>query len=163
MKRRNFLKLLLALPTISLANNKKYQKIFCDKQNKLFHIPINDSLESIELSQEAFKDTYTNKTHTISRKLIQKLYQIQIKSKKVIHIISAYRTSKTNKMVNGAKHSFHKNGKAVDIYIPKFKLTCLHSISKKVIKRDGGVGIYYNKGFIHIDVRGYPARWSDVS
>jgi len=76
-----------------------------------------------------------------------------------IHIISAYRSPKTNAMLRKrssgvAKKSQHMLGKAIDFYIPGVKLSKLRNTALKF--QAGGVGFYPRSGspFIHIDVGG---------
>lgn len=67
-----------------------------------------------------------------------------------IHILSGYRTKKTNdKLENAAKRSQHLTGKAVDIRIPDVPVDYLGKLYKWLAQ--GGVGIYPNSNFVHID------------
>ncbi|WP_394175192.1 DUF882 domain-containing protein [Thalassotalea litorea] len=73
---------------------------------------------------------------------------------KEIHIISGYRSPKTNAMLatqsNGvAKKSYHMRGMALDFAIPGEDLARLRDTAKAL--RLGGVGYYPDSGFIHID------------
>jgi uncharacterized protein YcbK (DUF882 family) len=76
-----------------------------------------------------------------------------------IHIVSAYRSPSTNKMLRGrsrdsgvAKNSQHTLGKAMDFYIPGIKLTKLRALAMQM--QVGGVGYYPSSGspFVHLDV-----------
>ncbi|MGH6924338.1 MAG: DUF882 domain-containing protein [Propylenella sp.] len=81
-----------------------------------------------------------------------------------VHIISAYRSPKTNKMLRDrssgvAKNSQHIRGKAMDFSIPDVPLDKLRVIAMK--KQGGGVGYYPRSGspFVHVDtgsVRAWP-------
>ena len=82
-------------------------------------------------------------------------------SKKAFHIISAYRSPKTNeklhKQGNGvAKRSLHMQGKAIDIRLPDIKLKHLRDAALSL--HAGGVGYYAKSNFIHIDT-GRPRSW----
>ncbi len=88
----------------------------------------------------------------------------QTGSRKHIHIISGYRSPKTNSMLRRtrggqAKKSQHMLGKAMDFYIPGVKLSKLREIGFKL--QGGGVGYYPRSGspFVHFDtgnVRAWP-------
>lgn len=73
---------------------------------------------------------------------------------KPVHIISAYRSPKTNTMLrehsNGvAKKSLHQVGKAIDIRIPGVDLTYLRKAALSL--KEGGVGFYPDQNFVHVD------------
>ncbi|WP_367718104.1 DUF882 domain-containing protein [Nitratireductor sp. GISD-1A_MAKvit] len=84
-----------------------------------------------------------------------------------IHVVSAYRSPKTNAMLRSrskgvAKKSQHMLGKAIDFYIPGVKLSKLRNAALKF--QSGGVGYYPRSGspFIHIDVGGV-RHWPRMS
>lgn len=84
-----------------------------------------------------------------------------------IHVVSAYRSPKTNAMLRSrssgvAKKSQHMLGKAIDFYIPGVKLSNLRNAALKF--QAGGVGYYPRSGspFIHIDVGGV-RHWPRMS
>jgi uncharacterized protein YcbK (DUF882 family) len=67
-----------------------------------------------------------------------------------IDILSGYRTPAHNARLDGAaKQSQHMNGKAADIYIPAVSTKLLAAMSR--IIGSGGVGIYLNKHYVHVD------------
>ncbi|TKB45116.1 DUF882 domain-containing protein [Thalassotalea mangrovi] len=73
---------------------------------------------------------------------------------KEIHIISGYRSPKTNAMLASkstgvAKKSYHMRGMAIDFAIPGVDLALLRDTAKAL--RLGGVGYYPESGFIHLD------------
>ena len=98
--------------------------------------------------------------------LIWEVYR-QTGSREYIHVISAYRSPKTNEMLRRtrggqAKKSQHILGKAIDFYIPGVKLSKLREIGFKV--QGGGVGYYPKSGspFVHLDV-GSVRAWPRMS
>lgn len=112
----------------------------------------------------------------ISMKLVRNLQKlrdlINHYSDKEVKIIveSGYRCSKHNisKAVGGAPESKHLDGIAVDIYFDFMdKNKSLDSADMLLMTeeiqafRDGGIGIYpeSDNRMIHLDVRGYKARW----
>ncbi|WP_419908706.1 DUF882 domain-containing protein [Hoeflea sp.] len=78
-------------------------------------------------------------------------------SKDHIHVVSAYRSPKTNAMLRKrsrgvAKKSQHMAGKAIDFYIPDVPIKKLRRIGMQF--QVGGVGYYPKSGspFVHLDV-----------
>lgn len=67
----------------------------------------------------------------------------------------AFRCTRHNKDVGGKPGSIHLQGKAADITINGGDI---NSIADKFDDADG-LGRYPTRHFIHVDVRGYKARW----
>lgn len=72
---------------------------------------------------------------------------------KPIKINSAFRCTQHNLKIGGKKGSIHLTGKAADIVIPGENMKELVSIFEDA----DGLGIY--DSFLHVDLRGYKARW----
>jgi len=73
---------------------------------------------------------------------------------KEVHVFSAYRSPNYNDWLvrtgkGAAPNSLHTTGQALDISIPGVQLTQLWRVATKL--RQGGVGNYRRRGFIHID------------
>lgn len=109
---------------------------------------------------QEFECTDPNHRHVmIDDELVEKLQVLRERLGKPLTINSAYRCPKRNKDVGGASNSQHMYGKAADVSI--------HNISMPIEKlRDlaeeigfDGIGLY--NSFIHLDVRGYKARWDN--
>jgi uncharacterized protein YcbK (DUF882 family) len=67
-----------------------------------------------------------------------------------IHVNSGYRTFATNWNTEGsALNSRHVLGRAVDITVPGVTLARLAGMAS--VFGQGGVGMYLNKGFVHVD------------
>lgn len=65
-------------------------------------------------------------------------------------VTSGFRSSKTNNRTEGAvKNSQHISGKAVDFIIPNLSPNVIGKIAKHF--QAGGVGIYLDKNFTHLD------------
>lgn len=88
---------------------------------------------------------------------------------KPIIITSACRCEKHNRRVGGAQPdpkkkkfgSQHLYGTAADIRVPGMTVEQLARAAEQVRAfRTGGIGRYPRKGFVHVDVRGYRARWT---
>ncbi len=78
-----------------------------------------------------------------------------------ISLNSGYRCKKHNEAVGGADTSQHLVGKAADIVIAGHSVNAMYALALLVPTFfEGGVGIYPDKGFIHVDVRGVKSRWS---
>ncbi len=70
------------------------------------------------------------------------------------HILSGYRSPKTNSMLHRktsgvAKNSFHMYGQALDIRLPKHSTKKIRNVAKSL--KTGGVGYYPRSNFVHID------------
>lgn len=80
-----------------------------------------------------------------------------------IHILSGYRSLQTNMKTEGAaRNSQHLYGKAVDFRVPGLPAAYLGQLMAWLSQ--GGVGVYENSGFVHVDTgqvrfwRGHPRR-----
>ncbi len=103
------------------------------------------------------RDYRTGDIKKIDPALLDLLYALKnkLKTSKPFHIISGYRSPKTNTMLskdsNGvAKNSQHLYGKAVDIRLPECGIENLHRAAVNL--RAGGVGYYPDSNFVHVDV-----------
>lgn len=81
-----------------------------------------------------------------------------------IHVTSGYRCGQHNRRVGGTRHSQHLQGKAADVWFEGgFTVDEMYDILNTVSAfRDGGLGVYPDRGFVHADVRGTRARWGDI-
>jgi len=73
---------------------------------------------------------------------------------KPLHIISGYRSPKTNGMLRSksgavASKSLHQVGKAIDIRVPGIDLDHLRKAARSL--KLGGVGYYPAQDFVHVD------------
>ena len=83
--------------------------------------------------------------------------QARTETKSPFHIISGYRSPKTNSMLRAeggeatgvAKKSMHLEGKAIDLRIPGLSSEYLGKLFKWLAQ--GGVGIYTDAEFTHLD------------
>lgn len=90
--------------------------------------------------------------------LVKSLEKIRAKVGKAVRITSGYRPPDYNRAIGGASMSQHLDGLAADIYVDGVSSDRLYEIAEAVIGSGGGVGYYAT--FVHVDVRGYYARWS---
>lgn len=103
------------------------------------------------------RDHRANEAAPMDKRLYDFLFYLQenLKSRDTIHIISGYRSPKTNAMLakksgGVAKKSLHMEGKAIDIAIPGVRLDKVRDAAKEL--KLGGVGYYPQSGFVHVDV-----------
>jgi uncharacterized protein YcbK (DUF882 family) len=110
------------------------------------------------------RDIRTDDIRQIDPDLLDLIYKISIKlnSKEPLHVISGYRSRKTNDLLlkrgkKVAKNSYHLKGQAADIRLPGIKTSELRRTAYELKK--GGIGYYPRHRFVHIDVG--PVRyWS---
>lgn len=96
----------------------------------------------------------------ISSTLILGLQELRDIIGKPIIVNSGFRCAKHNQAVGGSPRSQHLFGKAADIQSPGMLPLEIAEIAKYIdVFTEGGIGLYTKQGFIHLDVRGYPARW----
>ena len=103
------------------------------------------------------RDTRTNDINQIDPDLLDLIFKISIKlkSKEPFHVISGYRSRKTNDLLLKrnkcvAKNSYHMRGQAVDVHQPGLKTAVLRRAAYELKK--GGIGYYSRRRFVHIDV-----------
>jgi uncharacterized protein YcbK (DUF882 family) len=115
---------------------------------------VNSALEKI---YRIMRDTRTGQIRQIDPELLDLIYRISINlnSKEPFHVISGYRSRKTNDLLlqrgkGVAKNSYHLKGQAADIRLPGTKIAALRRAAYELKK--GGLGYYPRRRFVHIDV-----------
>ena len=113
-------------------------------------------VDSVKDISWILRDFRTNEQYAMDMKLLDLLHELQCKvdCKRPFHIISGYRSLKTNHMLrdktNGvARRSLHMQGKAIDVRIPGFDSAKLHKAALSL--KSGGVGYYPKSNFVHVD------------
>ncbi|MDQ7074758.1 MAG: DUF882 domain-containing protein [Gammaproteobacteria bacterium] len=111
------------------------------------------------------RDHRTDEITQIDPLLLDLLHHTQQKlgSRQPLHIISAYRSQKTNTKLRQrshkvAKRSLHTQGRAIDFFLPDREL---HQIQQAALSLHGGGVGYYPRGkiqFVHMDT-GRVRRW----
>jgi len=139
-----------------------------------------EQLNYSELEDKYYKQCVRNKsdavTCALNKKIFYKTLQLQQEldkqgyNKSGFVIRNGHRHPRYNERVGGAKKSRHIKGEAVDISIrdinkdgksdKKDKDIVLDILEKKVIKNEGGLGLYPGTQSVHYDVRGVRARWN---
>ena len=115
----------------------------------------------------------------LDKRILYKVIELQDELEKMGHnrnamfLRSGHRHPRRNDEVGGATKSQHLSGKAVDIsvqdinrdgkYTEADKKIVLDLAENKIIKNSGGVGLYPGTRAVHLDIRGYRARWNSYS
>ncbi len=119
-----------------------------------------DDAEQAKINWE-LRDHRANSNTQMSRELMNLLHEIKQKLEVkypeqgiVFHIISGYRSPKTNAMMraNGggqAKKSRHMHGDAIDIRVPGIPSEVIRNMAWCMQR--GGVGYYKGSDFVHVD------------
>lgn len=102
------------------------------------------------------RDHRQNSVRPIDTELLDLAHDMHmIFDQKEIHVVSCYRTKKTNDMLRRrsgkkvAKNSYHVKGMAMDLRIPGIPTKQIRNAAKTMSV--GGVGWYPRQGFVHID------------
>ncbi|WP_068313349.1 DUF882 domain-containing protein [Pseudovibrio hongkongensis] len=115
------------------------------------------------------RDWRRNEPTKMDPELFDLIYDVYRKSgsNKYIHVVSGYRSLKTNNMLRSrsrgvAKNSQHTKGHAMDFYIPGQSVAKLRAIGLR--QHVGGVGYYprSNTPFVHMDT-GSVRHWPRMS
>jgi len=101
------------------------------------------------------RDHRTGEVAHIDTRLLERLHGLQQQfGDRPFHVISGYRSPKTNATLNSkssgvAKRSLHMQGRAIDIRLPGVETASLRQAA--LAQQACGVGYYPKSGFIHID------------
>lgn len=132
----------------NLHTGEKVKLTYWEKGNYL-----SESLAEID---HLLRDFRTGEVHPMDPELLDMLHILKLRAgrKAPFEIISGYRSPKTNNMLSAksggvAKKSLHMQGKAMDIRLPGVDLRKLHQSA--VDLKVGGVGLYTQSNFIHVD------------
>jgi peptidoglycan hydrolase-like protein with peptidoglycan-binding domain len=92
-------------------------------------------------------------------KLAQQLEHVRRLLNAPMVITSAYRPPAVNRAVGGAWASRHVHFDAVDFYCPSMSIGSVHAIVEPYWGNRGGCAVSYSGQFLHLDLRGFMARW----
>lgn len=101
----------------------------------------------------------TNVGQGIDPRLLKILDSIREQLGKPVYVLSGYRCPVHNANVGGASRSQHMDGTAADITYDGINVDYLAQLAEAA--GADGVGRYYSQGFVHVDTRGYDARWEE--
>lgn len=113
--------------------------------------------ESLRDINRVLRDHRTNEVCVMDHRLLTLLDDLKsmVGNKQPFHIISGYRSAKTNQMLSEqsnavAKKSLHMQGMAIDIRMPGVDVRALQKSALAL--KGGGVGLYTRSDFVHLDV-----------
>lgn len=98
--------------------------------------------------------------HIIGKRLVDVLDAIRERLAVLLYINSGYRCPEHNAEVGGVSNSQYVLGTAADITYDGIDVDYLAQVAEEC--GADGIGKYYNQDFVHVDVRGYAARWNDL-
>jgi len=167
--RRRFLQLGFGAAA-SLAMPSAFANVIASPERKLSLLNLHTG-EDINATYWAEGQYQTSELHAINRVLrdhrtgdvmnmdsdlieLLNILHHKMDGKQAFHVISGYRSPKTNAMLNKkssgvAKKSLHMQGRAIDIRLPGRQLASLQQAAMSL--HAGGVGYYSRSDFIHID------------
>jgi uncharacterized protein YcbK (DUF882 family) len=120
-------------------------------------------LPPTELQNRLLRDHYTNQSTAMAAKLVPALVAAAKRFRVArVEVVSGYRHPKYNLILRKKGHqvardSEHTHGQAVDFHLPG--VTTVELYRWALARRMGGVGIYLQSGFVHVDV-GAVRHWS---
>lgn len=150
--------------TLSLYNIHTKQAIKVTYKRNGAYIP-----RAMTRINHVMRDWRRNEPTKMDPKLIDIMWEIhsELGSKKPIHLISGYRSRKTNNKLRRtrggqARNSRHIVGKAADIHFPDIPVKRLRNSA--LIRERGGVGYYPTSAlpFVHVDT-GHVRHWPRLS
>jgi uncharacterized protein YcbK (DUF882 family) len=141
--------------TISLVHQHTKEKLTVTYMKNGRYVP-----SGMKQLNRFFRDWRRNEVTTIDPKTIDLVWELHadLGSKRPIHIVSGYRSPKTNAFLkrigrNVAKKSQHMKGKAIDFFFPDVSTQKIRNSA--LARRVGGVGYYRSSGgptgFLHAD------------
>ena len=96
----------------------------------------------------------------INQRLVNALQELRDLAGLPVRISSGYRCPEHNRAIGGAPRSQHLLGTAADISVRGMTPGQMYRLAEDVEAfRNGGIGVYPDKGFVHVDVRDGRARW----
>lgn len=111
---------------------------------------------TLERVNHFLRDFRTGDVHPIDPGVLDILFALRVRADRddPFHVISGYRSPKTNAMLRGrsrgvAEHSLHMQGRAIDVRLPGFPTRALRGLALDM--RRGGVGYYPASDFVHLD------------
>ncbi len=99
-------------------------------------------------------------TVLVAPRLVMVLQTIRDHFGTAVTINSGYRTPQYNTKVGGVAHSQHCYGTAADISVKGQTPAAVAAYARQLMPSWGGVGVYSQKGFTHIDVREVKSDWN---
>ncbi len=111
---------------------------------------------SLERINVLLRDFRTQDVYPIDPRVLDILFDLRslVGADAPYHVISGYRSPRTNAALRSrssgvAEHSFHLQGRAIDVRLEGFSTRRLHDFALQM--RRGGVGFYAQSDFVHLD------------
>ena len=99
----------------------------------------------------------------VDPRLAKGLQELRDLVKVPIKILSGYRCIQSNLESGGGANSQHLYGKASDISIHGMSVVQMYEAALQIHDFfEGGIGVYPDNGFGHVDVRNGKARWGRI-
>ena len=99
----------------------------------------------------------------IDQRLVEALQELRDLAGAPVRVTSGYRCPDHNRAVGGAKQSRHLRGHAADIVIKGLSVAGMYELAGRVAAfRNGGIGVYPEQGFVHVDIREVRTRWGHL-
>jgi uncharacterized protein YcbK (DUF882 family) len=99
----------------------------------------------------------------VSPRLVKALEELRELAGAPITVTSGYRCPTHNRAVGGKPRSQHVEGIAADIRIGALTVEEMYRLALQVSAfLNGGIGVYPQEGFIHVDTRRARARWARI-
>lgn len=174
-RHRGPLSLLLSLSVAAMLAPANRAVGIDERQLSLYHTHTHETLtvtyarggeyvdEALVEVNDFLADFRTGDATAIDPELLELIYDLRqaVGSDGTYHVISAYRSPKTNEMLrsNGggvAKNSQHLLGKAIDVRLTDVDTKTLRDAA--IALERGGVGYYGRSDFVHVDT-GRVRRW----
>lgn len=112
--------------------------------------------DGLAQANHLLRDHRTGDVHTIDPALLDLLHDLaeRLGAPPEFEVISGYRSPATNALLRRssqgvARHSYHMEGKAVDVRLRGVELPRLHRAALAMGR--GGVGLYSGSRFVHMD------------
>jgi len=112
--------------------------------------------EALDEISYLLRDHRTDEVLPFDPAVIDQAFAIsrKIEKNQPFEIFSGFRSEMTNKQLRNrsrrvAKHSLHIEAKAIDLRLPSVPIKQLRAAALSL--REGGVGYYPQRGFVHID------------
>ena len=151
-------------------NDKSTIKLSLKAEIEVYIMKIGTHFDDYEFAcgchrHEVDENGHNKLDHIIDKRLVDLLDAIRERLGVPLTVTSGYRCEEHNEEVGGVSNSQHVLGTAADITYDDVDVEYLAEVAEacgQELGIEGGIGTYYYQGFVHVDVRGYAARWNDL-
>ncbi|HEY1546793.1 MAG TPA: DUF882 domain-containing protein [Kofleriaceae bacterium] len=142
---------------VNLYNEHTHEWLAVDPRSPAFAGSLSSGpLQPPPNADRFLRDHFTNKQTTMDPHLVPILLAAAANFHvDTVYVVSGFRHPKYNLMLRKKGHqvardSQHTHGNAIDFYLPNVTTLQLHAWAKA--QKLGGVGLYMQSGFVHMDV-----------